>query len=65
MVNHGLVAKLTATDLLLLRSFGSCFRTKNSVLHCQQKLTEILLTCRFLTDVMHVQLDNTKHKLNL
>ena len=70
MVNHGLAAKLTETDLLLLRSLGRLFSYKkiifslsarsfcNVILTC---LKEILLTRRFLTDVMHVQLDNTRH----
>ena len=31
MVNHGLAAKLTATDLLLLRSLGGLFSYKKIV----------------------------------
>ena len=52
--------------------FGRLFSyKKNSFLYCQQEvfaitvsfelcLKEILLMRRFLTDVMHAQLDNTK-----
>ena len=39
MVNHGLAAKLTETDLLLLRSLGRLFSyKKKSFLHCQQEV---------------------------
>ena len=31
MMNHGLAAKLTATDLLLLRSLGRLFSYKKSI----------------------------------
>ena len=31
MVNHGLAAKLTVTDLLLLRSLGRLFSYKKSI----------------------------------
>ena len=69
MVNHGLAAKLTETDLLLLRSLGRLFSYKKNHFFTVSKtflqlcLKEILLTRRFLTDVMHVQLENTKHNL--
>ena len=77
MVNHGLAAKLTATGLLLLRSLGTLFSYKkfisslsarsfcNSVILTLFEGNIILLTCRFLTDVMYFQLENAKHNLYL
>ena len=58
MVNHGLAAKLTATDLLLLRSLGRLFSYKKfiSLLSARSFWNNVILT-------LHVQLDNTRHNL--
>ena len=42
MVIHGLVAKLTATDLLLLRSLGKLFSYKKFISHCQPEVFAIM-----------------------
>ena len=75
MVIHGLAAKLTAADLLHLTSLGRLFSCKKiiSSLSARSFCNNVILTlfdgnptyARFLTDIMHVQLDNTKHNLYL
>jgi len=71
---HGLAAKLTETDLLLLRSLGRLFSYKKVISSLSARsFCNVILTLfegnpttrRFLTDVMHVKLDNTKHNLYL
>ena len=70
MVNHGLAEKLAATDVLLFNQvvfvqkihFFIVSRSFcNNVILTLICLKEILLTCRFLTDIMHFQLNNSKH----
>ena len=68
MVNHGLAAKLTETDLLLLRSLGRLFSYKEIISSLSARsFCNVTLTLfqgnRILTGVMHVQLYNTKHNL--
>ena len=62
MVNHGLAAKLTATDLLLLRSLGRLFSYKKFISSLSARSSNVILTlfegnpthARFLTNIMHV-----------
>ena len=72
MVNHGLAAKLTATDLLFLRYLGRLFSYKKfiSSLSARSFCNNVTSTLfqgnltGFLRSVMHVQLDNTKQTLS-
>ena len=64
MVNHGLAAKLTATDLLLLRTLGRLFSYKKfiSSFSARRFCNNVISTlfegnptyARFLTNIMYV-----------